>query len=302
MRRLRAALAAAILSALAGCGGDDADPGPPPDLRLDQANRAGTQALAMNLPAEAIRQYRTALARAYERDDAGAIGDIGYNLAVALLRSGDGKEALRVARQTRAELERRKLPPPADLVLVQGAAAYRAGDASAAFAATGEVLASAAREPQTAARAWYIRGVILAERRDVNGVREAAGALPPSTQPGLEADRQELLGRLALMEGRTAEALAALELATQRRQEEQDYRGMARALVLAGDAAQRLGRPADAAIFLLRAGRSLVLQGDTAGGLAQLRRAEGLARQGGMADTMSEIARVRRLAAERAGP
>jgi hypothetical protein len=299
MSRLHATLlAAATAVALVGCGGKEPDPGPPPDLRLDQANRAGTRALAMNLPAEAIRQYREALARAYERDDADAIGDIGYNLAVALLRSGNGKEALRVARETRAELERRRLSPPADLVLVQAAAAYRAGDANAAFAATGEVLARPTREPDTAARAWYIRGMILAERGDMKGVREAANALPPSAQAGLEADRQELLGRAALLENRQADALAALEQAIQQRQQAQDYRGMARALVLAGEAARRLNRPGDAAVFFLRAGRSLVLQGDTAGGLAQLKRAEGLARQSARTDVVTEIARVRRTAAE----
>ena len=60
--------ALSLLSALvlAACGGGAAsDPGPPPDIKLDQANKAGTQALSMDLPAVAVRQYRVALSRAY---------------------------------------------------------------------------------------------------------------------------------------------------------------------------------------------------------------------------------------------
>lgn len=285
--------------ALAGCGGKDPDPGPSPDLRLDQANRAGTRALAMNLPEEAIRQYRQALTRAYERDDATAIGDMGYNLAVALLRAGDAKEALRTVRETRAELERRRQAPPAELVLVQAAASYRAGDATGAFAATGEILEQSVREPDTAARAWYIRGMILAERGDVRGVQEAVAALPASSQADLEADRQELLGRTAVLESRLADAVVAFERSAQQRQQALDYRGMARALSLAGEATLKTNRPADAAVLFLRAGRSLILQGDTAGGLAQLKRAESLARQSGAPGVVAEVARLRRTAAQR---
>ena len=53
----------------------------------------------MNQTTEAIKQYRVALTRAYERDDAAAIGDVGYNLAVAQLRAGSAGDAMRTVRE-----------------------------------------------------------------------------------------------------------------------------------------------------------------------------------------------------------
>ena len=41
----------------------------------------------MDLPSLAVRQYKVALSRAYERDDAGAIGDVAYNLALAQMKA-----------------------------------------------------------------------------------------------------------------------------------------------------------------------------------------------------------------------
>jgi len=115
-----------LLLLLAACGSSTpADESPPPDRRLEQANQAGTRALAVNRTADAIKQYRAALAVAYERDDAAAIGDVGYNLAVAQLRAGSAADAARTGREIRAELERRRQAPPAELILVQAAAAVR---------------------------------------------------------------------------------------------------------------------------------------------------------------------------------
>jgi hypothetical protein len=44
------------LIALAACGGGaPVDTGPPPDVKLDQANKAGTQALSMDLTSLAVQ-------------------------------------------------------------------------------------------------------------------------------------------------------------------------------------------------------------------------------------------------------
>ena len=92
---IRQPLSLLSVLALAACGGGTpVDPGPPPDIKLDQANKAGTQALSMDLPSVAVRQYKVALSRAYERDDAGAIGDVAYNLALAQMKAGDPKGAV----------------------------------------------------------------------------------------------------------------------------------------------------------------------------------------------------------------
>lgn len=286
---------------LAACGGGaPADTGPPPDSRLDIANKAGTQALSMDMPVQAVRQYKLALARAYERDDAEAIADTAYNLALAQMRAGDPKEALRTALEARAELDRRRVPVPAELALVQSAAAYRAGDLGAAASAAQQVLELKTRDPDTVPRAWFIRGLVAAERGDGATLAQAIAAVPPSKQADIEADRQELMGRAALLAGQSAEALVAFERSAANRQQALDYRGMARVLAMAGEASLRLNRTSDAAVFFLRAGRTNLLQGDIAAATPLLKRAEDLAKQTSQTDVIEEIARLRKAAAERA--
>jgi tetratricopeptide (TPR) repeat protein len=287
--------------ALAACGGSTpVDTGPPPDTKLDIANKAGTQALSMDMPVQAVRQYKLALTRAYERDDTEAIADTAYNLALAQMRAGDPKEALRTAREARAELDRRRVPVPAELALVQSAAAYRAGDLGGAASAAQQVLELKARDPDTVPRAWFIRGLVAAERGDGTTLAQAIAALPPSKQADIEADRQELTGRAALLAGQPAEALVSFERSAANRQQALDYRGMARVLAMAGEASLKLNRTSDAAVFFMRAGRTNLLQGDTAAATPLLKRAEDLAKQTSQTDVIEEIARLRKAAAERA--
>lgn len=298
--RLLPALAAL---ALAACGGGGpVDSGPPKDIKLDQANQAGTQALSMDMPSLAVRQYKVALARAYERDDAGAIADIAYNLALAQMRAGDPRAALATVRETRADLDRRRAAVPAELILVQAAAAYRTGDLGGAASAAQEASDRTAKDPDTVPRAWFIRGLVAADRGDGAALAQSIAVLPPSKQADLEADRQELQGRAAMIDNRLAEALALFEQSATNRQQALDYRGMARALALAGSAALRSNRAADAADFFLRAGRSALLQGDSTTGLALLKRAEELGRQTGQTGIVEEVARLRKAAAEQALP
>jgi tetratricopeptide (TPR) repeat protein len=286
--------------ALAACGGSSpADTGPPPDVKLDQANRAGTQALSVDMPSLAVREYKVALTRAYERDDAGAIADVAYNLALAQMKSGDSKAALATLRDTRAELDRRHVEIPAVLFLVEAAASYRIGDYGGAATAAQQALDRPAKDPDTVPRAWFIRGLVAAERGDSVTLNQAIAALPPTKQADLEADRQELQGRAALLDNRPAEALALFEQSAANRQQALDYRGMARALSFAGDSALRANRAADAADLFLRAGRSALLQGDTATALPLLKQAEDLARQTAQASIVEEVARLRKAAAER---
>jgi tetratricopeptide (TPR) repeat protein len=289
--------ALAFFVVLAGCGGGTPpDQGPPPDRRLEQANQAGTRALTLNQTSEAIKQYRAALALAYVRDDAVAISDVGYNLALAQLRAGAPADAARTVREIRAELDRRRVPPPAELVLVQAAAAYRLGATDEAMAAAQEVLRRTPLPPEAATRAWYIIGTVSADRGDAPGLAQAIAAIPPSTQPDQEADRHELNGRAALAFGAQDRAANEFELAADQRRLALDYRGMARALSLAGEAVLRLGRTADAAVFFLRAGRSALLQGDGTTGRALLERADQLARQSGATGVSAEVERVRKAA------
>jgi hypothetical protein len=296
----RGVLSALAALALAACGGGGpVDSGPPPDVRLDQANSAGTQALSMDMPSLAVREYKVALARAYERDDAGAIADVAYNLALAQMKAGDSKAALATVRDACAELDRRHVQIPAELFLVQAAAAYRTGDLPGAAAAAQEALGRPAKDPDTAPRAWFIRGLVAADRGDSATLSQAIAALPPAKQADLQADRLELQGRAALLDNRPADALTLFEQSAGNRQQALDYRGMARALSFAGDSAVRSNRAADAADLFLRAGRSSLLQGDTATALPLLKRADDLARQTAQAGIVEEVARLRKAAAER---
>ncbi|MFO1084762.1 MAG: hypothetical protein U1E21_09380 [Reyranellaceae bacterium] len=289
-----------VALALAACGGGGpADPGPSPDAKLDQANRAGGQALSMDMPSLAVRQYKTALQRAYERDDAGAIADVSYNLALAQMRAGDAKAAIATVQDAQRDLDRRRAAIPAELFLVLAAASYRANDLAAADSAAQETLSRTSSDSDTAPRAWFIRGLVAAQRGDGPALTQAIAALPPSKQADLQADREELEGRAALLDNRPAEALARLQRAAYNRQQALDYRGMARALASAADAAQRSGQSTEAADLLLRAGRSALLQGDTATALPLLRRAEETARQTGQNGIVEEVARLRKTAVER---
>ena len=152
------------------------------------------------------------------------------------------------------------------MILVQAAAAYRLGAADEALAAAQEVLARSPLDRETASRAWYIRGAVLADRGDAQGLAQALAAIPPSAQPDQEGDRLELSGRAALLAGASDRAARELEQAADQRRLALDYRGMARALALAGEAVLRQGRSGDAAVLFLRAGRSALLQGDVATG------------------------------------
>src|SRR4029453_8812773 len=84
------------------------------------------------------------------------------------------------------------------------------------------------------------------------------------------------------------------------RQQALDYRGMARALSLAGDASLRSGRAADAADLFLRAGRSALLQDDMGMATPLLKRAEDLGKQTGQTGIVEEVVRLRKVAADRA--
>ena len=283
-----------LVLAACGGGGTPADTGPPRDPAIDRANAAGTQALSMEMPALAIRQYKVALDRAYERDDASAIADVAFNLALAQLKAGDARGAIATIQTARRELERRRVPEPAELGLVQAAASYRVGDPAGAGAAARQAIARPAGDPDTVARAWFIMGLVAADQENRAGLAEARAALPPSKSADLEADRLELQARAQLLDEQPAEALSTFDRAVAVRQTALDYRGMVRALSFAGEASLRLDRRDAAATYFLRAGRSALLQGDDATALPLLRRASDLARQSGQADVADEVARLLR--------
>lgn len=242
--RLRHRMALSTLALLAGCA--HPAPAPPTDQTLSRFEHAGDIALAQERPAQAAEQYRAALARARERDDAGAIADAGFNLATAQLSANDPAGALQTAQDIRAELARRTMADPG-LDLITATALFRANRPDEA----GRWASRLAGSATLGNKAWFLRGLIADARHDRAALTQAEAALTPAAEP---ADRAELRARL---EGDPTMALAAADL----RRDTLDYRGMARCLALA---AQYTPDPARAADLYLRAGRSAAGQHDAA--------------------------------------
>jgi hypothetical protein len=261
---------------VASCGGSAPDTSPPVDETLQRATHAGRLAFQLERDEEAVAQFRAALARAQERDDLAAIADNGYNLAVAELHTNRPDRALADARATRMELERRGAKPFPALQLAEATALYRTGAVTEA-----DRLAQVAQhteDAESAARATFLRGLIADERDDLSGLVTAAGALNAAETPPFEADAAELAARLALRRGDAALAQQQAARAVELRQTTLDYRGVARALALEGEAAERTGNKAAAADLFLRAGRSAADQNDREPAKRWLRQAIALSR------------------------
>jgi len=277
-----------VLLGLCACGGSTpSDPPKSSDQTLQRETSAGQLALQLERPEEAVARYQEALTRAQARDDLGAIGDLGYNLAVAELEANDPGRALDVARSTEQELQRRGAAPIPGLPLVEATALYRLGDLDEA-----QRLASKAAETgdkQAALRATFLGGLIADERGEQQKLLVAAKALEGAEDPSLQADAAELAARLALRQGDPNAARKAAANAAALRQQTIDYRGLARALALGGEAAKRAGDDKAAADLYLRAGRSAAKQGDKQAARSWLKEAVGLASDDTVRDAANKL-------------
>ncbi len=295
MRRPIASTALLVVAALAlsACGGGRraAAPAEPMDVELASARRAAAFAFAQGRHDQATQLYRQALERAQARDDGEAIGDLGYDLAVAQLRRGDPAAARATAQATRAELDRRGRPSFPELALVEASALYRLGDA-----ATAQELARglAAGTGEAAARARFLLGRIAADRRDLPALEAAISGLAGATGPEWSADRAELAARAASLRGDLVGARRGFVSAADLRRDTLDYPGMARALAGAGAAADAAGDARGAADLFLRAGRSALLAGGQASAAEDwLVQAERLARAAGDRAILEQVAALR---------
>lgn len=234
--------------------------GPPQDQTLARHEQAGRIAYGLDRPEEAVAQFEAALKQAQARDDLKAIGELSFNLAVAQLRANRAQDALTTTQQARAELIRRGNQPSASLILAEATALYRLGRRDDADALAAEIEASG--DADAAAGASFLRGLLADEAGDEAGLRAALSRLAGATAPLRQADRLELQARLALHQKDFPGAQSAALQAANIRQEALDYRGMARALAVAGLAAEQAGQREEAADLYLRAGRSAAAQAD----------------------------------------
>ncbi|MGD8333383.1 MAG: hypothetical protein PVF11_06940, partial [Desulfobacterales bacterium] len=205
--------------------------------------------------------YRRALERAYARDDTAAILDAQYNLAVCLLNLNSYQEALDVVRSAETEMALTDHGKSLDFLLLEATILHRRGDLDQAWQITDQILSRQIEASSAVgSKTHFLRGLMASERGDMTQLRAEITALGQPEQSRLRADRQELVGRLAMAEQNWDTAIEAFDSASNLRRETLDYRGMVRVVVLAGEASQKAGRTREAAIYYLRAGRSAFWQ------------------------------------------
>ncbi|HEY4134304.1 MAG TPA: hypothetical protein VGO34_03730 [Alphaproteobacteria bacterium] len=280
----------AVAPALAACGGT---PAPDPaklaaeDHEFDSLRRLARGAFENGQYAQAVGLYDRALARAFARDDLPAIGDLGYESSLALLRDDRPADAARRARDTATELARRGQAPFPALTLAEAVALYGAKDPQAGQTAQ-RAREAAGTNAALTARADYLIGMIAADSGDAATLTRIVNGLSAPTEPGLKADRQELLGRSQLLANAPAQAVTSFQDTVELRRKTKDLPGVARALAFAGQAAQAAGDGAAAADFYLRAGRAAQSNGRPADARQWLTNAAQLAQANGAATVLAE--------------
>jgi tetratricopeptide (TPR) repeat protein len=232
------------------------------------------------------------LAQAYLRDDLPAAVDAKYNLAVCLTLLQSDSEALTLVIQAREELLRAAQPVPTDILLLEATVRYRLGQLQAAWQLTEKILQETdAGSSAVESKTRFLRGLIANDRGEPLKLKAEIAVLADDNSPVLRADRQELIGHLALSERRWDEAVLAFDEAAVIRRQILDYRGMVKALAKAGEACEGAGRGAAASRRYLRAGQSTALQGNFSQAQIWLARAVQLAEKGGD-ETLAQEARL----------
>jgi len=254
---------AAVIMTLSGCGSAlPKQKGPAPDADLEKFNRAARLAFDKGRLQQAASFYSKALDRAYVRDDTAAILDAQYNLAICLMNLQSNAEALGVVQDAKSEMARAGGGRSLDLLLLEATILHRRGDLDEAWQITDQILsATTPASSVIKSKTHFLRGLIAEERGDLDQLRAAIAALGQPEHPRLRADRQELLGHLAMVEENWDAAIEAFDTAAKLRREALDYREMVKVLALAGQASEKTGRLKEASIRYFRAGRSAVLQG-----------------------------------------
>ena len=285
-------IALALGGLAASCGGGNKTPTPAEqaaeDREFSAQRRLARNAFENGQYQQAITLYDRALTRAFARDDLPAIGDLGYESALALLRQGHPDQAAKRASETAAELTRRGQTPFPALTLVEAAALYAAGDAVGAARAADMTRGDPRSDAATVARANYLLGMIAADKADRAGLDQALATLGNPTDPSLRGDQQELFGRARLLASDPAAARTAFETAVELRRETKDLTGTARALAFAGQAAASNGKNAEAADLYLRAGRSAQSNNRAADATRWLQSAAQLAQASGANTVLAE--------------
>lgn len=283
--KFRVAVAVLILFLLAagGCGSSRVvPPSSGVDENLARLNNSARIAYDNGRLKQAENLYRQALDRAYLRDDRKAVVDAQYNLAVCMLGLRSYDPALGWVHQAQNELVRGEESVTADILFLEAAILFRTGQPDKAWRISDQILSASERPPATVeSKTHFLRGLIADQRGDTDQLGREIDALAKSDDPGRQADREELTGRLAMAEGNWYAAIEAFDHTVRLRREDLDYGEMAQALALAADACRRAGKFSGAATRYFRAGRSAARQDHNQDAINWLEEAEQLAGQAG---------------------
>jgi len=265
------------------------------DEEFERTNRAARMAYDNGKLQQAVSLYNQALERAYVLDDLNAIVDSQYNLAVCLAGMNSYAEALERVNQSKAELARTNQNIPADILLLEATVVHRMGKLEDAWQLTDMILLDPSRLSEAIqSKTHFLRGLIAAERGDIHQLRHEIASLGEPSAVGLRADREELIGRLAMAESNWNEAIEAFDRTAEFRQDDFDYSEMANALALAARACEQAGKLSEASKRYLRAGRSASRQGENRDALNWLNRAEKLAGESGDEPTAKQARSYRK--------
>jgi tetratricopeptide (TPR) repeat protein len=265
------------------------------DEEFERTNRAARMAYDNGKLQQAVSLYNQALERAYVLDDLNAIVDSQYNLAVCLAGMNSYAEALERVNQSKAELARTNQNIPADILLLEATVVHRMGKLKDAWQLTDMILLDPSRLSEAIqSKTHFLRGLIAAERGDIHQLRREIASLGEPSTVGLRADREELIGRLAMAESNWNEAIEAFDRTAEFRQDDFDYSEMANALALAARACEQAGKLSEASKRYLRAGRSASRQGENRDALNWLNRAEKLAGESGDEPTAKQARSYRK--------
>jgi tetratricopeptide (TPR) repeat protein len=265
------------------------------DEEFERTNRAARMAFDNGRLQQAVGLYNQALERAYVLDDLNAIVDAQYNLAVCLTGLNAYVEALERVNQSKAELARTNQSIPADILLLEATIGYRMGKLDDAWQLTDKILLDPSRLSEAVqSKTHFLRGLIAGEWDDINQLRNEIASLGKPSTVGLRADREELVGRLAMAESNWNEAIEAFDSTAELRRDDFDYSEMVNALALAAWVCEQAGKLSEASKRYLRAGRSAARQGENRNALNWLNRAEKLAGEAGDESTAKQARSYRK--------
>lgn len=246
---------------LAGCGGQAVEvPSARDDAAWDQAMTAGQDSFELGRYSVAITQYRKAADLALLRDDGVAASAAGYDLAVSQLAADDPAGAIKTVGITRQAASMRRAAAQPEFDLVEAAAYYRLKRYPQAIKLASAGMAAPQRAG--AARAALVLGLAADAGQDSVAFQKALAffdGLKPPLSLTEQADKAEIQAR-ALLASTPAQADMLAEQAADLRRQEASYRDMARALALAGQAADRVGDRQKAASLWARAAQSASVQ------------------------------------------